>query len=610
MANKYKWRYCSVGGVARVIIDSGSDIAHLGELDQKLWTALSCPVQGLEFDNTTLQLLDADHDGRIRAAEVAAAAGWLTSVLKNNNLILKGEDKLRLEDINKDCEAGRKLFNSARQILSDLGAQKDEISLTDVSDTEAIFSKTQFNGDGIITPASADDKSLSEVIECCIKTSGSVIDRSGEPGVNAELIESFYSSLADYSAWMAEAVAGGDDILPYGDDTQAALEACDALKDKISDFFTRCRLINFDKDVAAAVEVPVSSISELALCPIARPDASAMLAFNRINPAWQPAFDKFKALVLDMDFKDADSISEAQWLSVLSKFGHYKEWMSARKGESVSSLGIEKVNEILQAGQKDMLLDLVSRDKALEEESNSILDVRKLLYLNRDFARFLGNYVIFSDFYRRDPAERAIFEVGQLYIDRRCCDLCVRVSDMSKHADMAKQSGMFLIYCNCVSKVKNQTMDIVAVMTDGDTSALQPGKNGIFYDLDGQDWDATVTKVVDNPVSIKQAFWAPYRKFWNFCVGLLNKSASDKEGKVMAKMESNASASLSESQAPVPAAAGAPPAVKTFDIAKFAGIFAAIGLALGYLGQFLTQLAAGIAKTPLWGSSLPSRSSS
>lgn len=61
----YDWQYCSLGGAIRVKIASGEDIAHLGELDQKLWTVLSCPVDGLEFDRQTLDLIDTEHDGKI-----------------------------------------------------------------------------------------------------------------------------------------------------------------------------------------------------------------------------------------------------------------------------------------------------------------------------------------------------------------------------------------------------------------------------------------------------------------------------------------------------------------------------------------------------------------
>lgn len=81
----YDWQYCSLGGAIRVKIASGEDIAHLGELDQKLWTVLSCPVDGLEFDRQTLDLIDTEHDGKIMVNEVVQAAQWLTSVIKNKD---------------------------------------------------------------------------------------------------------------------------------------------------------------------------------------------------------------------------------------------------------------------------------------------------------------------------------------------------------------------------------------------------------------------------------------------------------------------------------------------------------------------------------------------
>ena len=301
--------------------------------------------------------------------------------------------------------------------------------------------------------------------------------------------------------------------------------------------------------------------------------------------------------------KSSKGLDEAGWAGVLARFVPYTQWLESKKGAQVEGLGAERVRAILKADRKQYLLDLVKKDRALEQESNSIDDVKKLMLLYRDYAKLLNNYLIFSDFYARSDGRRAIFEAGKLYIDQRCCDLCIRVSDMARHADMVKLSGMFLIYCKCTSKLLGKTMDIVAVMTDGDISELRPGKNGVFYDCAGRDWDATVTKVVDNPVSIKQAFWSPYRKFWEFCVGLINKSAADKDAKMMSEMQAKASEAAKSAPAAV-TAAGTPAAdasrKQPFDIAKFAGIFAALGLALGYIGSFLTKLAAGIAATPWW----------
>ena len=82
----------------------------------------------------------------------------------------------------------------------------------------------------------------------------------------------------------------------------------------------------------------------------------------------------------------------------------------------------------------------------------------------------------------------------------------------AKHAAMAGLAGTYLAYCDCVRKGSGEKMQIVAAFTDGDSDNLMVGRNGIFYDRKGRDWDATITKIVDNPISIRQAFWAPYKK--------------------------------------------------------------------------------------------------
>lgn len=589
MASKYEWQYCSLGGAIRVKIGSGEDIAHLGELDQKLWTVLSCPVDGLEFDKQTLEFLDTEKDGKIMVNEVVQAAQWLTSVIKDKDSILKGDSTLSLDNIDTSTDTGKRLFCSARQILKNIGIDKNEISLADASDSKAIFAGTRFNGDGVITPLSATDESQKKTIADIIATIGSAEDRSGEGGVNAELTEKFYTACADWSAWKKSAPA-----MPYGDKTQAAFDAYNALKDKMNDYFTRCSLMAFDTEVAKAVNIAVTDIKDIESCPLAAPKASKTLDLNAINPAWQKKFNALAALTLT---EGKTELTENEWRGIEATFSEYAAWLGAKKGAEVEALGEDRINAILAAGEKDALLGLIEQDKALADESSSIDEVKKLMYYYRDFYRLLKNFVLFTDFYSRAPGVRAMFELGQLYIDQRCCDLCIRVSDMGKHADMASLSGIFLIYFKATSKTLGKSMDAVAVMTDGDIDDLRPGKNGIFYDLQGHDWDAVITKVVDNPISIKQAFWAPYRKVWEFCVGLINKSAADKDAKISADLQ----AKVQKAAASTPATPDA--AVKTekpqaFDIAKFAGIFAAFGMAIGYIGSFFTALATGIKNTP------------
>ncbi len=155
---------------------------------------------------------------------------------------------------------------------------------------------------------------------------------------------------------------------------------------------------------------------------------------------------------------------------------------------------------------------------------------------------------------------------------------------------MAGLSGMFLIYCACTSKTKAETMNIVAVMTAGSIRALRPGKNGVFYDREGGDWDATIIKVVDNPISVRQAFWNPYRKLGNFITDKINKSAAEKEAASTSGLLNSADKVTTDKTA----------VKQPFDIAKYAGIFAAVGLALGALGAALAGIVAVLKGLAWW----------
>lgn len=591
---KYEWKYSSIGGMTRVNIQSGEDIKHLGELDQKLWTVLSCPVTGLEFPEKTLKFIDSDGDGKIRVNEVVATANWLTSVLNDADLLLKREDTLPLSAINQENEDGKKLYESAKKVLENLGLEKDSISVADTSDSVAIFSKTRFNGDGIITVNSSDDEAVKAVIQNIIDTIGSVSDRSGDAGVNADQIAAFYAACADYSAWKAAAEADKENIFPYGDGTEAALAACEAVKAKVSDWFIRCKLAAFNGDSTAALDVSSAKIAEIAdldlnACndqisayPVSHINPEGVLSFEGVNPAWKAAMDTLHTLI----FPEKDSITEADWNEALGKFAAYTAWTGAKAGAAVEALGLDRIKDVLEADLKPVLDSLVDQDKALEGEANAIDSVDKLLWLYRDFYTLLCNYVAMPDFYQSYKGKiKAVFQAGTLYIDQRALDLCIKVSDMGKQAEVASFSGMYILYCNCTSKKLGKSMTIAAVLTNGDIDDLRVGQNAVFYDRDGLDWDAVVTKIVDNPTSVRQAFWSPYRKMANTIQDRINKSAAEKDKAVTANLTDKANTATIPEKGDEKAAPKAP-----FDIAKFAGIFAAFGMAAAFIGTALAAL--------------------
>jgi hypothetical protein len=134
-------------------------------------------------------------------------------------------------------------------------------------------------------------------------------------------------------------------------------------------------------------------------------------------------------------------------------------------------------------------------------------------------------------------------------------------------------------------------MQILAAMTQGEIKNLSVGKNGIFYDNEGNDYDASVFKIIDNPISIRQAFWTPYRKLSDWIEAKVNKSAAEKDAAVMSDVTAKIDAKAEGGEAAQKPA---------FDIAKFAGIFAAIGMALGMIGTMLVAVAKGWVTLTWW----------
>ena len=313
-----------------------------------------------------------------------------------------------------------------------------------------------------------------------------------------------------------------------------------------------------------------------------------------VNPAWAASFATLTKLAVP---EEVAAVDEPLWNEIGAKLAPYIAWKAAKAGAAVESLGLEAVNSFLSADLKQSLLDLVAKDLALKEEAENIDKVDKFLHVYRDFYRLLKNFVTLEDFYSKDKDAKAIFQSGTLIIDQRACHFCMNVADMGKHNTMAPASGMYLVYCDCTTKTKPGKITIVAAVTVGDIGDLVVGKNAVYYDNQGLEWDAVITKIVDNPISISQSFWSPYRRMSEAVQNLINKSAAEKDAKIM----KDATDKINAAPAAAPASPDAKPApAQPFDIAKFAGIFAAIGMAFGMIGSALASLVKGFVALSWW----------
>jgi hypothetical protein len=146
-----------------------------------------------------------------------------------------------------------------------------------------------------------------------------------------------------------------------------------------------------------------------------------------------------------------------------------------------------------------------------------------------------------------------------------------------------------------VRKGSGEKLSIVAAFTGGDSDNLIVGRNGIFYDRKGRDWDATITKIVDNPISIRQAFWSPYKKLVRLIEERAAKQAAEADASANAQLTTVANAPLAPASPAAPAAP-AGPSKPAFD----PSVIALLSLALGTLAAAFAGLLGFLGKFEAW----------
>ena len=607
-----KFRFFNAGALEQLLIENENDLATVETLDPKLWVATSMPTTGVEFDERTLALIDSDGDGRIRLPEIKKAVAFLRENLTDFASFFASSDTIPLSAL----AAGTPARAAAESALSLAGnaVSQNEISLAQAEDAFKNFSSRAFNGDGILTPEAAPDAALASVISDIALATGGTADSSGKLGIVPGQIGEFLESAAAVLAWRENSVSEAEKIFPFGEDATAdAWGAIDAVRAKVEDFFARVRLASYDPACTEKLNPTEAEIGALAVgeitgaaskdFPLARVAAAAdgvpaLPLSSGVNPAWSDALATLRDSVLFPEiflFEDRDEMTETQWRELLAKFSAYEKWLAAKPAGNICAISPERIKEIVAARPAETLAPLFERDKAEGPLRAGLVSLERVCRYSRDLLRLLRNFVSFADFYAL--SENTIFLVGKLYLDRRACSLCVRVADIGAHSALAANSNCCIVYCNCTRRSDGKTMSIAAVFGDGDSDYLRVGRNGVFFDKKGDDWDATIAKIIEQPISIRQAFWSPYKKLARFVETQITNFASAREKKVESGMSAGVDSAAVATTSGDPAGTPAKPA---FDVAKFAGIFAAIGLALGAIGGALAALGGSFMALEWW----------
>ncbi|HSU20738.1 MAG TPA: hypothetical protein VLK60_02500 [Variovorax sp.] len=612
----HTWQFFRAGGVDQVVIRTGADIARIGELDQKLWVALACPTRGIEFDPRTLDLIDTDRDGRIRPPELIAACEWACARLKDPDELIRGGDGIALDAI-ADLPVGAdeppaSLVEEARRILQLRGKEgATTLALADVTDRAQLLDAMRFNGDGVVPPESADDTAVRDVLRLIMKTQGHAKDLNGLDGADRARAEAFFKEAQSLRDWFSGAVAEAPGASSPGESALAAAQAVDAVRAKVDDFFALCRVAAYDPRSVAALNPSIETYEALALqdvalraegiarLPLAPIEAGRALPLRQgVNPAWADALRTLQRdAVRHVVGVDADTLAEAEWTALQERVKSSRNWLAAKPETRLGALSAREVEDAL--AQRDAVLALIEEDERVEPHNARLADLEKLLRFKRDLLALLTNFVSFKAFYRR---EGAIFQAGTLYLDGRSCELSVEVADAAKHAALAGLAKAYLAYCQCTRQGK--TMTIVSAFTAGDVDFLFAGRNGVFYDRQGHDWDATIVKVIENPTSVRQAFLSPYKKFLRLIEEQVAKRAAASETLSQGSLNTLATTLTTADKAATPAgataAANAAASAVKLPARIDVGTVAALGVALGSISAVLVGIFAKFVDLGQW----------
>ena len=595
---RHTWTFQRVGGLDQVVLKNADDIVNLPNLDPKLWVALSCPTTGLDFDQRTLQLLDSDNDGRIRIPDILDAISWAKDKIVSFDNIVQSSETLPLSQIDDSTEQGKKLLVTAHSILANLNkSQADYLTQDDVQQSLKINASKLYNGDLIFPPSGELSPEMQNFIQTAIKTTGAQKDMSGQDGINLEIAQTFVKNLKSWQAWQTDI---SNTQTPFGENRSEIWKLVQELKPKIDDYFLRVELaqyapqaqnaLNVDEKYIVPTQNGLLSDQALAELPLSKIDSNNSLDLvNGLNPLWKSKIIRFRALVAS-HLTDPNQLTSQEWQDIQTGLNAYATLISSKPDmqqlnvATKPTASIEDIpsNQIANFTNGNLLSEfekMVDQDNQTPISASDVFVLEKLVLFQKHFYRLLINFASFAEFFSLD--HYAAFQLGKLYIDGRCATLCVAVDNIAKHSTMADYSELCLLYCECTRHGQKQT--IVAAITAGQGDLLMEGRNGVFIDNEGNDWDANVVKMITKPISIQQAIWAPYQRIGRLITEQINKWASSKD----ADIEKTSTQAIQNPE-------------NKFDIGKSVGIFAAIGLAIGAIGTALATIFQAIFSLTWW----------
>lgn len=521
-------RFNKFGGSFHLDINSVEDFEVILSLDEPYWMATSASINGFACDKRLFHFLDSDQNRRIRCHEIRAAISWFFSVLNDYSGVNEKREILYLDSLNTDSEDGLKIRNAALRILSNLSCDEaDSISLFQIRNRTDILASGATNGDGIIPPEAASDQDTRDLISLIMERFQAEADAGGEKGITRKNLEAFREDATAFLSWYNEGYHGDDslqsDIFPLGQGTFEAADIMEKLMSKLDEYFIYCKTLTYFDDASGETFKTVmdkihgesdetDKSKYIQNLPLSKPHPDKELCRSGpFNPYFEELCHRFFEEVADVFFiEEKNSVTEIEWELLKRTFTPYTEWINRKPRSVTADIDSHTLAHYLHGNAYENVEKLIQEDQKIGEELAAIDEIEKVILYQRWLLPLVRNFVSFVELY--DPTQCALFESGTLILDGRRFRLCLPVNDRTYHKQVARYSGLYLMYVKLTGKIGNPAHEIVVAVTSGSVGRICPGKKGVFYSWDGKEFDGEVVDIIKNPISLVEAFYHPFRR--------------------------------------------------------------------------------------------------
>ncbi len=578
--------YRRYGGSVQVDIPNFEALTRAIHIPETQWMATACPLEGLHCDPRFLTLMDADGNGRIRVAEVKAAVELTAKLLQSYQGADARSDVLELSALSSEATT---LRSAAQRILTILKAENtSRISLEQVRASDKVLREAGLNGDGIIAPAFLPE-SVRPLASRIMAAFPELKNRAGLAGVDPPTVQRFREARTALLAHLA----ARDAVHVWSEASLQRAQRIRDVKPLLDGYFLQCRLVAAQPDAATNLKLAPGRVESAlgdtaalekaaSVLPIAPVEPTGVLTWARLyrGPAYE-ALEAFRKEIAAPTTGSAEQLSDAAWRELSTRAEAVLAWQAVFDASPVRGMAAE----LASVPEADLAaIDAASQaDLALKGELDAISELERLILYQRWLLTFANNFISMPDLY--SARKRALYERGSLVLGGRRYTLAVLAQPRAPHAALNSQGTTCILYIKVAPKDGADGYEVAVPVTRGNSAGLEVGKRGIFHDVEGKEFDAIVTQVVRQPVSLWEAMTLPFQRIGHFISSKVEALASSGDKDFEQSLEAGYTRSTS---AVAGATASAPaPAPAPAQGAGLGGLIAAGGIAFAAVGSSL-----------------------